>query len=176
MSYIGKNIKKIRTVKKLSQAKFAELFNLARPSVGAYEEGRSEPKIDTVIQISEHFQLSIDALLTKEITVNELYHFDIFNTEEQTVQLHPASSQLQTPYVSLKDQTAYCQQGHDKAYRDKLPSLQFPKGKSTHRIFEVPETSLLNIEKGDLLAGKTATLEKMRSGELYIIVGQSVQF
>ncbi|MCZ6899785.1 MAG: transcriptional regulator, partial [Bacteroidetes bacterium] len=34
MSYIGKNIKKIRTIKKLSQAQFAQLFNLARPSVG----------------------------------------------------------------------------------------------------------------------------------------------
>ena len=34
MSFIGKNIKKIRTVKNLSQAGFAQLFNLARPSVG----------------------------------------------------------------------------------------------------------------------------------------------
>ena len=36
MSIIGKNIRKIRTVKKLSQAAFAEIFNLARPSVGVH--------------------------------------------------------------------------------------------------------------------------------------------
>src|SRR6476661_3672645 len=81
MSYVGKNIRKLRAVKKLSQAAFAELFGLARPSVGAYEEGRSEPKMETVVQIARHFGLSIDLLLTKELTVNELYHFDIFKQE-----------------------------------------------------------------------------------------------
>ena len=40
MSYIGKNIKKLRSVKGLSQAKFAELFDIKRASIGAYEEGR----------------------------------------------------------------------------------------------------------------------------------------
>ncbi len=72
MSIIGKNIRKIRTVKKLSQAAFAEIFNLARPSVGAYEEERSEPKLETVIQIANYFGISIDSLLTKELTINDL--------------------------------------------------------------------------------------------------------
>jgi len=90
MSYIGKNIKKIRTVRKLSQAAFADLFNLARPSVGAYEEGRSEPKIDTIIAIANHFSLSTDALLRKELTVNELYSFDILKGEFDPTQMPPA--------------------------------------------------------------------------------------
>ena len=90
MSFIGKNIKKIRTVRKLSQAAFAELFNLARPSVGAYEEGRSEPKIDTIIAMAAHFGLSTDALLRKELTVNELYSLDILKGEFDPTQMPPA--------------------------------------------------------------------------------------
>src|SRR5690606_22525321 len=90
MSYIGKNIKKIRTVRKLSQAAFADLFNLARPSVGAYEEGRSEPRIDTIIAIANHFSLSTDALLRKELTVNELYSFNILKGEFDPTQMPPA--------------------------------------------------------------------------------------
>lgn len=90
MSYIGKNIKKIRAVRKLSQAAFADSFNLARPSVGAYEEGRSEPKIDTIIAIANHFSLSTDALLRKELTVNELYSFDILKGEFDPTQMPPA--------------------------------------------------------------------------------------
>lgn len=90
MSFIGKNIKKIRTVKKLSQASFAELFSLARPSVGAYEEGRSEPKIETVIAIANHFSLSTDALLRKELTVNELYSLDILKGAFDPTQMPPA--------------------------------------------------------------------------------------
>jgi transcriptional regulator with XRE-family HTH domain len=90
MSFIGKNIKKIRAVKKLSQAAFAELFSLARPSVGAYEEGRAEPKIDTVIAIANHFGLSTDALLRKELSVNELYSLDILKGEFDPTRMPPA--------------------------------------------------------------------------------------
>ena len=37
MSFFGKNIKKIRIAKKLSQTAFAELFGLKRTALGAYE-------------------------------------------------------------------------------------------------------------------------------------------
>ena len=63
----------------------AEMFNLARPSIGAYEEGRAEPKIDTLIQISQKFNISIDGLINKELTVNELMSFSTINKKlEQT--------------------------------------------------------------------------------------------
>jgi transcriptional regulator with XRE-family HTH domain len=75
MSTFGNNIKKIRKTKNLSQAAFAELFNLKRATLGAYEENRSLPKLDTVINIANYFGITIDSLLTKEITVNELSKF-----------------------------------------------------------------------------------------------------
>ncbi|NPA68888.1 MAG: helix-turn-helix transcriptional regulator [Chlorobi bacterium] len=75
MSYIGKNIRKIRISKNLTQTEFAELFNLKRTAVGSYEEGRAEPKINTIIKISDYFNISLDKLLRKELTVNEIFHF-----------------------------------------------------------------------------------------------------
>lgn len=80
MSFFGKNIRKIRSIKKISQAAFAEIFGLSRASVGSYEEGRAEPKLEMIIQIANHFSISIDELINKELTVNDLYHFDL-NTE-----------------------------------------------------------------------------------------------
>ncbi|MEO0331535.1 MAG: helix-turn-helix transcriptional regulator, partial [Bacteroidota bacterium] len=44
MSIIGKNIKTIRTIKHISQADFADIFDISRASIGAYEEGRADPK------------------------------------------------------------------------------------------------------------------------------------
>ena len=76
MSYFGKNIKKIRVAKKLTQTEFAKLFDLKRTTVGAYEEGRAEAKIDTIIKIADYFDLTLDQLLRKEITVNEIFHFN----------------------------------------------------------------------------------------------------
>jgi transcriptional regulator with XRE-family HTH domain len=131
MSFIGKNIRKIRTVKKLSQATFAELFGLARPSVGAYEEGRSEPKIDTLIQIAQHFGLSLDLLLTKELTINELYHFDIFKEQLPSAPSIPKTAgvkpeQDRTPLVYADWAPAYIAQRHDPAFVQTLPVLQLP--------------------------------------------------
>ena len=75
MSCFGKNIKKIRSVKGLSQQSFAEIFDLKRATLGAYEEGRSEPKIETIIKVANHFSISVDELLTHELTINQLLRF-----------------------------------------------------------------------------------------------------
>jgi transcriptional regulator with XRE-family HTH domain len=53
MSYFGRNIRKIRAAKNISQSSFADLFKLTRASIGAYEEGRAEAKIDTIIEIAD---------------------------------------------------------------------------------------------------------------------------
>ena len=75
--HFGKNIKKIRSIKKLSQLAFAETFGLKRSSVGSYEEGRAEPKLEIIIKIAKHFNISADSLVNREITVNELYNFHL---------------------------------------------------------------------------------------------------
>lgn len=75
MSFFGKNIRKIRSVKTLSQQAFAELFDLKRGTLGAYEEERSEPKIETLIKIANYFSIPVDDLLKRELTVNELLKF-----------------------------------------------------------------------------------------------------
>lgn len=75
MSYFGKNIRKIRLAKKMTQTEFADLFDLKRTVVGSYEEGRAEAKLDTIIKIADYFKLSLDQLLRKELTINEIFHF-----------------------------------------------------------------------------------------------------
>ena len=75
MSFIGKNIKKIRTTKGLNQTDFGKVFNLTRGSIGSYEEGRAEPKIETLKHIAKKFSISLDLLITTELTVNQLSGF-----------------------------------------------------------------------------------------------------
>ena len=75
MSFIGKNIKKIRTVKGLNQTDFGKMFNLTRGSIGSYEEGRAEPKIETLKEIAKKFSITLDSIITTELTVNQLSGF-----------------------------------------------------------------------------------------------------
>jgi DNA-binding XRE family transcriptional regulator len=79
----GKNLKKIRSVHNLSQQIFADIFDLKRGTLGAYEEGRSNPKLETVIKIANHFSIGIEELLTGELTVNRLVKFNERITTEK---------------------------------------------------------------------------------------------
>ncbi|MGO4709050.1 helix-turn-helix domain-containing protein [Chryseobacterium sp. 2TAF14] len=72
MSFFGANIKTIRQAKGLSQQAFADLFDLNRGVIGAYEEGRSEPKISTLLTVAHYFNLDLDKFLTVPLTIDDL--------------------------------------------------------------------------------------------------------
>ena len=75
-SILARNLRKLRSFKNLNQTEFAELFELNRPTIGSYEEGRSEPKLATLQRIAHYFNLTIDDLFSKELTVNQIAGFD----------------------------------------------------------------------------------------------------
>jgi DNA-binding XRE family transcriptional regulator len=75
-SILARNIKKLRMFKSLNQTEFASLFDLNRPTIGSYEEGRSEPKLQTLLKIAHHYKLTVDDLVSKELTVNQIAGFD----------------------------------------------------------------------------------------------------
>ncbi|AZA78543.1 XRE family transcriptional regulator [Chryseobacterium sp. G0186] len=72
MSFFGTNIKRIRQVKGLSQKAFADLFDLNRGVISSYEEGRAEPKIETILKVASHFNLDLDKLLSETLQSNQL--------------------------------------------------------------------------------------------------------
>lgn len=75
MSALNKNIKKIRSLKGMSQAEFAQLFDLTRANIGSYEEGRAQPKMEVVVKMANHFGLSLDDFVNRELSVNDLSNF-----------------------------------------------------------------------------------------------------
>jgi transcriptional regulator with XRE-family HTH domain len=104
MSFFGSNIKKIRQVKGLSQKAFADLFDLNRGVISSYEEGRAEPKIETILKVANHFNLNLDKFLTETLQADELGsvsntdqlmlfpEFSIQNDQEIQVIAHSNSS------------------------------------------------------------------------------------
>lgn len=72
MSFFGSNIKTIRQVKGLSQKAFADLFDLNRGVISSYEEGRAEPKIETILKVANYFNLNLDKFLTETLQANQL--------------------------------------------------------------------------------------------------------
>jgi len=180
MSFIGKNIKKIRTVRKLSQQQFSELFSLSRTSVGAYEEERAEPKVETLIQIAHYFGLSIDVILTKELSVNDLYNIDVLNQrldKAHNIKEPKERKAIGTgvPIVSVKKYVEYIVNHKNKDFLANLDRVNVPlDAKGVMRAFEMNGSEMEyhqhGLHHGDILMCTQSTADKIVVDQILVIM------
>ncbi|PQJ80700.1 XRE family transcriptional regulator [Polaribacter porphyrae] len=183
MSFFGKNIKKIRTVKGLSQSAFAELFGLKRATLGAYEEHRSEPKIETIIKIANYFSIKIDTLLTSEITVNELLQFkESLTTLSDEIQKEQFAK---VPCITENNTIDYVAHFKNDIFVDEMPYLQLPINPTKNfRAFTVSNLEMTNQDKGfypkDIVIGEQTPINvipKLTNGTLvFAIINDAIIF
>lgn len=176
MSFFGKNIKKIRGVKALSQQAFADLFDLKRGTLGAYEEGRSEPKIDTIIKIANYFSIAIDDLLTAELTVNQLLRFN------DDLALSPEDLEREVfaeiPCITEKTADDYVEYHHNEAFINDLPQLKLPLNiEKIFRAYTVTNLEMTSHDKGlypkDIVVGEKVpqnVIKKLNNGTIVLCV------
>ncbi|KKT35248.1 MAG: hypothetical protein UW24_C0012G0053 [Parcubacteria group bacterium GW2011_GWA2_44_12] len=60
---LGKNLKRIRTAKKLSQGAIARKLNVHRAYVSGIEHGKRNPTLATIDRLAEALGVSVDQLL-----------------------------------------------------------------------------------------------------------------
>jgi len=63
---IGNKIQTIRTNNGMTQAEFAEKFNVIRQSVSNWENNKHYPDLDTLCKISDEYNVSFDILLKED--------------------------------------------------------------------------------------------------------------
>lgn len=169
----------------ISQAEFAGMFNLARPSVGAYEEGRSEPKIETIISMANHFRISIDVLLTRDLTVNEIFNLDQLNRKLDSVHLPDQSPNIpveednrnKTPLVNVAQYLDYIVGYQNADFIGQLDHIMLhtPYNKSV-RAFEMNGSEMeyhqQGLHHGDILIGQMESLDHIREhiGHVFCVV------
>ena len=59
-------LKKIRKQKKLNQQKVAYDLHISRECLSYYENGKREPSLDLLLEMSKYFNISINYLITGE--------------------------------------------------------------------------------------------------------------
>ena len=62
-------MRSLRKRLKLTQDQFAAKLDIKRSLLGAYEEGRAEPKLELLQKIAEVFLVSVDDLIGKDLSV-----------------------------------------------------------------------------------------------------------
>ena len=59
---VGDQIFKIRKEKGMTQEEFSKLFNVTRQTVSNWENNKSYPDLQTLVNISDRFDISLDVL------------------------------------------------------------------------------------------------------------------
>lgn len=181
MSYISKNLKHIRKVHGLTQEQFAQKVGVNRPAVGAYEEGRAEPKLTTLTTIADIFQIRLDALINEDLgarSEEDLKHPDVDIKAKRLRILSVTVDGDDKENIELVPQKAsagYTNGFADPEYIQELPRLYLPMLSSgTHRAFELQGDSMLPIQSGSIVVGQYVdNWHDIKSGQTYVIVTSS---
>lgn len=173
MKAIQANIKHLRALKKLSQEHFADDLGWSRSMVGSYEEGRSEPPIERLIDLSNYFNIPIDILVRKDLRKAKdtsfieignkrvLFPVTVNEDNEDLIEIIPAKASA--GYLSGYDDPEYIEQ----LQKIKLPFL--PTG--THRAFPIKGDSMLPVKDGAFVVAKyVEDINDIKNGRTYIVL------
>ncbi len=109
--HIARNLRLLRYIKGISQEQAAKLFHMSRSCYCHLESGAKVPDLITIYRISEYFDVSLDYLLSFDITDHILSLLKRDETEleaqnfiEKYLKLsHGARQQINTRIESLAD-------------------------------------------------------------------------
>ena len=173
MKIVSKNIKHLRTLKNFSQEGLAEELKVTRSRIGSYEENRSSPTLDFLIDFSNYFKIPIDILLkndltkTKDISFIEVGEkrvlFPIIVDEHNENLIEVVSTKASAGYLLGYDDPEYIEQ----LEKIKLPFL--PTGK--HRAFPIKGDSMLPMKDNSYVVAEfVEDILDVKNGTSYIIV------
>jgi len=154
MSILGENIRRLRKDKGITQTEFAVQIGVKRAVIGAYEEGRAEPKLQTLQIMSRFFKLSIDALLNDMIGEGKVLQADISgsNLRILPVTLNASTDTETIPLVPIKASAGYAAGYGDVYFIGNLPQFQMPfaelQQNRTCRMFQIKGDSMLPVPPG----------------------------
>lgn len=97
----AKNLKLLRTQKKLSQEQFATEIGLNRGNIASYEKGTAEPNMSNVLRIVKYFNIDLGDIVEKDLTVSEEFSKDIIESPAAPVMDAPEEHMIE----ELEDHT-----------------------------------------------------------------------
>ena len=173
MNNLSKNIKHLRGLKKLTQESLAEELSVTRSRISSYEENRSSPTIDFLIDFSAYFRIPIDIIIKNDLTKAKdvsfievgnkrvLFPITVDHDNENLIEIIP--SKASAGYLLGYDDPEYIEQ----LEKIKLPFL--PTGK--HRAFPIKGDSMIPVKSGSYIVARfVEELRDIKNGRTYIVL------
>lgn len=184
MSFLPSNLKFLRKTKNITQQQLADILEVKRPVIGAYEEARAEPKLDTLQKISAFFDVSLEKLIYTAITQISLDK-EREDLEAAAVK-NSASARILSitlgedneeniEIVPVKASAGYMNGHSDPEFLTSLERFRFPMFKGgTFRAFELKGDSMLPLQSGSfIIAEYIDNWNLIKSGETYVILSKN---
>lgn len=178
MTTISKNIKFLRKRKRLTQEQLAEKIGIKRSLLGAYEEGRADPRLNNLLAVSRIFDVSVDRLISGELTEEGLSanpsHLGIENQSLKVLSITVDKENRENiELVPYKASAGYLNGYSDPEYIENLPRFQLPTlpSSGTYRAFEISGDSMLPLQSGTVIIGQYLEhLENIKGGQTYVLL------
>ena len=160
---LNEMIYKLRTRAHLSQEEFASMFNVSRQSVQKWENGSSVPELSKILEISNKFDISLDALILNRD--NRVVEEMSFNKMVKPGYTNMHDWEFYTSYLMTEYQQSI-EEGLDiETYKDlfeiisKLPQNEIKK-KLGDILFEIV---INGKQKEEYIYNEPSTLEDIKA-------------
>ena len=174
---IATNLKALRRQRNLTQAQFAEVLGLKRSLVGAYEEGRAEPKLATLVAFAKFFELTVDQFVTLDLSAGRPAAPVAVGNGPRVlaITVDRTDGDENIELVPLRAAAGYLNGYADPEFVAELPRFRLPLAAvrdGSHRAFEINGDSMLPLQSGTVVVGRYLTdpARDVRDGAPCVVV------
>ncbi|MDW3210455.1 MAG: XRE family transcriptional regulator [Reichenbachiella sp.] len=174
---VSDNIKFLRKKFGYTQETFAEAIGIKRSLVGAYEEGRADPRLNNLLRMSEVFNVSVDTLISK--VVSELSDEELHQQEEGSAKILAITVDKEDneniELIPQKASAGYMNGYADPTYIETMPKFQLPMlpKNATYRAFEISGDSMLPLQPGTVIIGEyVENISNIKNGKTYVLLSK----
>jgi len=177
MSYLASNIRHLRKKKGLTQAGFADKIGVNRSVVGAYEEKRADPRVQTLINICHYFKVSADDLLHKDLSNDPAKTSKLSGKDIRVlpVTINKVTQKEMVPLVPLKASAGYTKGFGDVDFIESLPQFDIPFNEidndRSYRIFQIEGDSMLPLISGSyVICNYVEDWRNIKNEQCYVLI------
>lgn len=174
MIKLNENIRFLRKSLGLTQDQFAQKLDIKRSLVGAYEEGRAEPRLELLQKMAALAGFSVDVLIGRDISQLKDYEKKSMRSKEVLVVTVDEQNRDNIELVPQKAAAGYLNGYADPEYIKELPRFKLPMlSQGTYRAFEITGDSMLPILPGTIVIGEwVEDIHNLKNGKSYVLVTQ----
>src|SRR5204863_1338996 len=126
MIKLNENIRYVRKQLNLTQDQFAQKLDIKRSLVGAYEEGRAEPRLELLQKMAAMAGISVDLLIGRDLSQLKDYEKKSLTSKEVLVVTVDQDNRNNIELVPHKAAAGYLNGYADPEYIKELPRFKLP--------------------------------------------------